>query len=106
MPSLTSGAIGFGLDLAAIASATAQQPTSAKSPPDAHPDLQGIWVNNTVTPFERPPELAGKEFFTNGELAVLKQRAARLFSGDGDDLAPGDALFLALLRACNKTPFF
>ena len=97
MPSLTSGAIGFGLDLAAIASATAQQPTSAKSPPDAHPDLQGIWVNNTVTPFERPQELAGKEFLTDAELAVLKQRAARLFSGNGDH-APGDALFLALLR--------
>jgi len=50
-----------------------------------------------VTPFERPPELAGKEFLADAELAVLKQRAARLFSGDGEH-APGDALFLALLR--------
>ena len=104
-------ALGVGLVLAAIASVTAQQPTSAKSPltssrsaprtrpspPDGHPDLQGVWVNNTVTPFERPQELAGKEFLTDAELAVLKQRAARLFSGGGDH-APGDALFLALLR--------
>ena len=93
-----------------MASVAAQQPTSAKSPPastrpaprtgsltpDGHPDLQGVWVNNTVTPFERPQQLAGKEFFTDAELAVLKQRAARLFGGDGD-LALGDALFLALL---------
>ena len=111
MPSMTSGAIGLALVLAAITPVRTQQPTSAKSRPtstgsprltrprtsDDHPDLQGVWVNNTVTPFERPPELAGKEFFTDAELVVLKQRAARLFGGDGDH-APGDALFLALLK--------
>jgi hypothetical protein len=111
MSSLTSGVIGVGLGLAAIASVAAQQPASTPSPlassrsprrsrppaPAVHPDLQGIWVNNTVTPFERPQALAGREFLTDAELAVLKQRAARLFSGGGDH-APGDALFLALLR--------
>ena len=90
MSSVTSCVMGVALVLAAIASVTAQQPTSAKSPltstgsarrtrprpPDGHPDLQGIWVNNTVTPFERPQELAGREFLTDAELAVLKQRAA------------------------------
>ena len=65
--------------------------------PDGQPDLQGVWANNTVTPFERPQELAGKEFLTDDELAVLKQRAARLFGGAGD-FAPGDELFLTLLR--------
>jgi hypothetical protein len=54
-------------------------------------------VNNTITPFERPDELAGKAFLTDAELSVLKARAARLFSGDGD-IAPGDELFLALLK--------
>ena len=48
---------------------------------DGHPDLQGIWADNTITPFERPEELAGREFLTDGELAILKQRAAQLFSG-------------------------
>ena len=33
-------------------------------------------MNNTVTPFERPQELAGKEFLTDAELVVIKQRAA------------------------------
>ena len=27
-----------------------------------HPDLQGIWTNETITPFERPGELQGKPF--------------------------------------------
>src|SRR6476646_2762947 len=108
---VTSGVLGIGLVVVATASVAAQGATRAKSPPtsirsaprtrprppDGPPDLQGVWVNNTVTPFERPQELAGKEFFTVAELAVLKQRAARLFSGDGDH-APGDALFLALLQ--------
>ncbi|HEX7797964.1 MAG TPA: hypothetical protein VF456_26560 [Vicinamibacterales bacterium] len=110
MSFLNPAAIGAGLVLLAIASVTAQQPASIKlptstraarptppHPPDGHPDLQGIWVNNTVTPFERPQELEGKEFLTDAELAVLKQRAARLLNANGDD-APGDALFLALLK--------
>ena len=25
-----------------------------------HPDLQGMWVNNSATPIERPEEFAGK----------------------------------------------
>ena len=35
--------------------------------PDGHPDLQGIWSFATMTPLERPAELAGKEFFTPKE---------------------------------------
>jgi hypothetical protein len=34
---------------------------------DGHPDLTGIWTNVTITPLERPKELAGKEFFTEQE---------------------------------------
>jgi hypothetical protein len=35
--------------------------------PDGQPDLQGIWSLATITPLERPAELAGKEFFTEKE---------------------------------------
>ncbi len=28
-----------------------------------HPDLQGVWSTATITPLERPAELAGKRFF-------------------------------------------
>jgi hypothetical protein len=77
--------------------ALAQSRWTAPRTPDGHPDLQGVWANNTVTPFERPDELSGKEFLTDGELEMLKQRAARLFSGSGD-IAVGDDLFLTLFR--------
>jgi hypothetical protein len=34
---------------------------------DGRPDIQGIWTNKTITPFERPAELGNKEFFTAEE---------------------------------------
>ena len=43
--------------------------------PDGHPDLQGVWTNATVTPFQRPKELGAKQFFTAEEAAAFaKQR--------------------------------
>lgn len=39
-------------------------------------DLQGIWTNATITPFERPAELSGKEFLTEKEVKELEARAA------------------------------
>src|SRR5258708_24790167 len=44
--------------------------------PDGHPDLQGVWTGATITPFERPRELAGKPVLTEDEAAQLEQRAA------------------------------
>jgi hypothetical protein len=44
--------------------------------PDGQPDLQGIWTNPTITPFERPDEFAGKEFLTEEEAADLEARTA------------------------------
>jgi hypothetical protein len=44
--------------------------------PDGRPDLQGVWTNNSVTPLQRPKELAGKEFYTDGEMEAV-QRAQR-----------------------------
>lgn len=36
---------------------------------DGRPDLQGVWSNATLTPFERPKEWAGKPFFSELEAA-------------------------------------
>ncbi|HEV2200979.1 MAG TPA: hypothetical protein VGR73_14260 [Bryobacteraceae bacterium] len=36
---------------------------------DGQPDLQGTWNYSTMTPLERPRDLAGKEFFTEPEVA-------------------------------------
>src|SRR5262245_36616505 len=41
--------------------------------PDGHPDLQGTWSFATVTPMERPADLAGKEFFTEQEAAAYEK---------------------------------
>src|ERR1700720_4627928 len=42
--------------------------------PEGQPDLQGVWTNNSVTPLQRPKELAGKEFYTEEELQALAKR--------------------------------
>jgi hypothetical protein len=45
--------------------------------PDGKPDLQGVWNFATITPLERPAELAGKEFLTDAEVAALEAKAAQ-----------------------------
>jgi hypothetical protein len=40
------------------------------------PDLQGVWDFRTVTPLERPAELAGKEVLTAEEAAEFEAQAA------------------------------
>lgn len=49
---------------------------SAQTPrtPWGHPDLQGIWSAATITPFERPADVAGKEFLTAQEAADFERR--------------------------------
>src|SRR5215831_17568647 len=47
---------------------------TAPRTPGGHPDLQGVWTNNTITPLERPKGLGAKEFYTEGELAAAQQR--------------------------------
>ena len=41
---------------------------------EGKPDLQGIWSDNTVTPFERPKTLGSKEFYTEQEFADLTRK--------------------------------
>ena len=68
---------------------------------DGQPDLQGTWANDNATPLERPVEFAGRATLTDAEVATLKARSARLFSGEGD-AAFGDNLFSALLTNPDK----
>ena len=56
---------------------------------DGQPDLQGIWTNPTITPFERPERLGNKATMTEAEAAEMeKQAAAR--SGEDRTPRPGD----------------
>jgi hypothetical protein len=65
------------LRLIGVLAVAAWIPTSAQygapSAADGLPDLSGVWTNKTVTPFERPPDLAGKEFFTEQEAAEYEK---------------------------------
>ena len=59
---------------------TATTPSSSAPPktPWGEPDLQGIWTYEYQIPLQRPDKYAGKEFFTDAEIAELdKQRAAQ-----------------------------
>src|SRR5579862_4835120 len=44
--------------------------------PDGQPDLQGIWLNATITAFERPKEFEGRATLTEQEAAAVERRAA------------------------------
>ena len=50
------------LAVAAFATAHAQNAKTYTPPktPWGEPDLQGLYTNKTITPFERPAEFAGK----------------------------------------------
>lgn len=43
--------------------------------PDGQPDLQAIWTNATITPFERPASLRDKAFLTEAEAEAIERRA-------------------------------
>lgn len=71
--------------------------------PDGQPDLQGTWLNNSITPLERPKALEGKSTLTDEEVAELKKRSAEIFDPSRDsDFAGGDNVFLALLANAER----
>ena len=81
----STGGLAAVLTLGLLApAATAGQPQTPTAetwtPPRTawgDPDLQGIWDFRTLTPFERPSELAGQEVWTDEEAAALEQIAER-----------------------------
>jgi hypothetical protein len=66
---------------------TPKAPAKVWSPPrtaDGHPDLQGIWNYSTLTPMERPRDLAGKEFLSEQEVAAYEKRTVQSRNVDLD----------------------
>ncbi len=61
----------------AAAQAELQTPADWTTPrtPWGDPDLQAIWNNATITPLERPAELADQAFFTADEVAERERQA-------------------------------
>src|SRR5437867_8305431 len=71
-------AVVAALTGAGVAAQTTRAPDRWSPPrtPDGQPDLQGIWTNATITPFERPAGLRDKVFLTEAEAAALEQQTA------------------------------
>ena len=53
---------------------------------DGHPDLQGVWENNTITPVERPEVFGDKEILTDEDVAFLRRRLAEITAAGADAL--------------------
>ena len=60
--------------------------TSYKAPrtADGHPELQGVWSNNSVTPMTRPAQWKDKAVITEQELKDLQAFMAENVSDGGD----------------------
>src|ERR1700693_4414277 len=96
-PAVKAGAASTG-------SAAAKSTWTPARTPDGQPDLQGIWANNSITPLQRPPQWAGKQFLTDQEMAALKKAAAAAVA-DESDAVFGDALVLAAIASEKGTSF-
>src|SRR5690349_9431271 len=71
-----------------VTAQTPQNQAKAYSPPrtpDGQPDLQGVWTNITITPLERPANLAGKEFFTPAEARQYEKDTVERNNADRRD---------------------
>jgi hypothetical protein len=62
---------------AAAQTAKAGKNWTASPAKDGHPDFSGIWTNVTITPFERPRDLAGKEYFTEQEAQAYEKQSVQ-----------------------------
>ncbi len=70
-------ALGFVVALVLPTPVPGQSAWTAPRNPDGRPDLQGIWTNATITPFERAKEFAEKPFFSEQEALEFERRVAQ-----------------------------
>ena len=78
-------AAGLGMGaLPALSQTTAPRSNEWTVPrtPNGQPDLQGVWDFRTITPFERPNQLAGKEVMTPEEAAAFREETLRALNKD------------------------
>ena len=71
------------------APADAQSSWTAPRTPAGHPDLQAVWTNETITPFERPSSMAGKAVLTAEEAAGIEAQIADYRAASDANPRPG-----------------
>src|SRR6266571_5374205 len=94
---LAAGAASLAAQAPSSSAALAHGSWVLQRTPDGHPDFQGVWANNTVTPLQRPKQWEGKERLTDAEIAELQKFAAQIVENDGDAQF-GDGFILAVLN--------
>ena len=103
------GTVVFGQSSTSTKAAADKASASAKASadkwsvprtPDGHPDFQGVWANNGMTPLERPKQFGLRATMTDAELADLKRRATTLI--DGGDAFFADELITAAIDGKTK----
>ena len=66
-----------------------------------YPDLQGIWANDSATPFQRPEALGNRTTLTEEEVAAMASYAAD-YDRVGGDAVFGDTPFLRALASLEE----
>lgn len=61
---------------------------------DGHPDLQGVWENNTITPVERPEVFGDKAMLTDEDVEFLERRIQEI-NAEGADALFGEGVLAA-----------
>jgi hypothetical protein len=94
-----------------VASAEGAAPAAALKTPWGEPNLQGIWTDETATPFQRSPKYANQEFFTEAQRAefdkvrsTLRGRDERAERGSESDVSGAyNAVWGGLKRTGSRT---
>lgn len=108
---LVLGVVGVIVAVGAVSLRGQSSPASAVRADDegwtmprtayGHPDLTGVWANNSATPLQRPKQWAGKKTLTDQEMAELKRVSDEITANDGDAQF-GDGLVLAAIEKISK----
>jgi hypothetical protein len=74
-------AVVVGVAVPVAGQSSAARPKASLSPTasrtaDGHPDLHGVWFFGTLTPLQRPDNLAGRTHLTDEEIAAIEKGAA------------------------------
>ncbi len=84
-----------------VGAGQAQEGWTVPRTSDGRPDLQGIWANDSATPFQRPEALGNRETLTDEEVAAMAAHATETFDGGGDAVF-GDTPFLRSLAVLEE----